>query len=72
MKILLIAYQFPPYSNIGSLRIGKLAKYFEKSGFDIHVLCADKILMPDNLEIEISLDRIHRTKWINMNFLPEL
>jgi len=71
MNILLIAYQFPPYSNIGSLRIGKLAKHFEKNGFGLHVLCADKILMPDTLEVEISPESVHRTKWINVNFLPE-
>lgn len=72
MDILLIAYQFPPYSNIGSLRTGKLAKHFEKNGFGLHVLCADKILMPDTLGVEVSPDIIHRTKWINVNLIPEL
>jgi len=72
LKILLIAYQFPPYHNVGSLRIGKFAKYLESNGHEVTVLCADKIMMPETLEVEIDPKNIVRTQWFNMNFLPQL
>ncbi len=71
-RILIIAYQFPPYSNVGSLRIGKFAKYLATNGHIVRVLCADNILMPASLDIEIDPLSIYRTKWFDVNFLPEL
>lgn len=72
LKILLIAYQFPPYSNVGSLRTGKFAKFLEARGHDLAVLCADKITMPDTMDVEIDPARITRTKWLDVNFLPRV
>jgi hypothetical protein len=72
LSILLIAFQFPPYSNIGSLRLGKLAKFLEKDGNEVNVLCADKIFMPSTMKVEINEENIFRTKWFNINILPSL
>ena len=44
LRILLIAYQFPPYSNVGSLRIGKFAKFLESNEHTVRVLSADIFL----------------------------
>lgn len=38
MKILIISYFFPPLNNIGSIRVGKVAKYFHQFGHDIRVI----------------------------------
>lgn len=72
MKILLVAYQFPPYSNIGSLRVGKLAQYLHNQGHDVRVLAANKIPLPATMELEIPAERVTYTRWFNVNFLPEL
>lgn len=38
MKILIISYFFPPVNRIGALRLGKMAKYFQKFGHDVRVI----------------------------------
>lgn len=40
-KILLIAYKFPPYDGVASLRWAKMSKYLAKLGHEIHVLTVD-------------------------------
>ena len=42
MKLLLIAWHFPPHNNIAAVRIGKLARYFWQQGHDIRVLTPRK------------------------------
>lgn len=37
-RILLIAYFFPPYSQVGAFRITKLAKYFFRMGWEVSVI----------------------------------
>lgn len=37
-KILIIAYFFPPYREVGAFRIKKLVKYFSEFGWDISVI----------------------------------
>jgi glycosyltransferase involved in cell wall biosynthesis len=72
LKLLLVAYQFPPYSNVGSLRIGKFAKFMEAQGHDLTVLTADKIMLLDTMDLEIDPARIFRTKWLDVNLLPRV
>ena len=36
-KILLIAFKFPPYPEVGAFRWAKFSKYFAKKGYTIHV-----------------------------------
>lgn len=72
MRILLVAYQFPPYSNVGSLRIGKFTKFLEQKGHDVRALTASNIAMPATMPIEIDPSHIIATPWFNVNFLPEL
>jgi len=38
VKILIISYFFPPLNQIGSLRVGKMAKYFRQFGHDVRVI----------------------------------
>jgi glycosyltransferase involved in cell wall biosynthesis len=68
MRILIISYFFPPYNTIGSVRIGKIAKYFHEHGHDVRVITADKQYLSGplkpNLEIEIPKEKISYTKWL--------
>ena len=47
MKVLLIAYAFPPYPIVGSIRAERLARAFVDAGHDVHVLTAR---LPDETE----------------------
>ena len=41
LKVLLIAYKYPPYAGVGAYRWAKLTKYFAKSGVQVHVVTVD-------------------------------
>ncbi|MDU2663347.1 MAG: hypothetical protein E6638_11470 [Clostridium perfringens] len=47
-NILIVAYFFPPYSQVGSFRITKLVKYFKKFGWNITVITVDDIYYDKN------------------------
>lgn len=70
MKILLISAFFPPYNAIGSVRIGKLAKYLLDQGHDIRVIAAKLEYLPATAPLEIPKDKVSWTRWINVNRLP--
>lgn len=72
MKILLVSYYFPPYNAIGSVRTGKLARFFREQGHDVRVLTARDVPLQPTLPVEIEAERISATRWFNVNFLPEL
>lgn len=40
-RILIVSQTFPPYNGIGGRRWAKFAKYLDKNGHDIQVVCAD-------------------------------
>ena len=40
-KILVIAYKFPPYPEVGSYRWSRFAKYFAKKKYKVHVVTVD-------------------------------
>lgn len=41
LRVLLIAYKYPPYAGVGAYRWAKLTKYFAKSGVQVHVVTVD-------------------------------
>jgi len=57
-KLLLIAFRFPPYAEVGSKRWTKLAKYLARSGVQVHVLSIDWGAETDALMHEVKSDRI--------------
>ncbi len=69
MKILLIAWYFPPSNTIAAVRLGKLAKFLKKGGHDIRVLSAKGLPYAPTLPVEIPEECIHRTAWTNINAL---
>lgn len=72
MRVLFLSYYFPPYNAIGAVRVGKLAKYLHAFGHDVRVITArDQPLQP-TLPLEIPEDRVHATRWLNVNRPVEL
>ncbi len=62
-KLLLIAFHFPPYAEVGSKRWTKLAKYLARSGVHVHVLTVDwgaetDTLMRDVVSENITIERV--------------
>lgn len=72
MRILLITFYFPPYNTIGSIRTGKFAKYLHSNGHDVRVLTAKSLPLPDDLTLEVTVDLVKSSQWVNVNCLPEL
>ncbi len=72
MRILLITFYFPPYNTIGSIRTGKFAKYLHSNGHDVRVLTAESLPLPDDLTLEVPADQVKPSRWVNVNYLPEL
>jgi glycosyltransferase involved in cell wall biosynthesis len=71
LKILLIAWHFPPSNTIAAVRLGKLAKFLTRRGHDIRVLTARNLPYSQTLLVEIPEDRIYRTVWTDINsFVP--
>ncbi len=67
MRILIISYFFPPFNCIGSIRIGKTAKYLMRLGNDVRIVTCKQQMLPENLPVEIPEDRIIYTSWFNLN-----
>ena len=72
MKILIISYYFPPYNTIGAVRVGKIAKYLRRHGNQVKVISALNQPLPLGLPVEIDEEDIIRTRWIDVNKIPEL
>lgn len=71
MKILIISYFFPPYNNIGAIRVGKLAEHWVNAGHDVRIVTAADQPTPPDLATTLGPERITYTRWINVNWLPE-
>jgi glycosyltransferase involved in cell wall biosynthesis len=72
LRILLVSYAFPPYNDIGHVRVGKTAKYFERFGHDVRVLTATDQPYDASLPVEIPEEHILRTPWWNVNRPAEI
>lgn len=70
MKVLFIAWYFPPSNTIAAVRLGKLTKFLAKAGHDVRVLSAKDLPYPPTLPLEIAGDRVYRTAWIDIDSFP--
>jgi len=69
LRILLIAWYFPPSNTIAAVRLGKLAKFLTSAGHDVRVLTARGLPYAQTLTVEIPEQRIYRTDWLDINSL---
>jgi hypothetical protein len=72
LKILFLAYYFPPYNNIGAVRAAKLARYWHERGVELKVLSAAAQSSAPTLDNEVPEALVTRTSWIDVNALPRL
>ena len=72
MRILFVSYAFPPYNDIGHVRVGKTAKYLKLFGHEIRVLTAADQPYAASLPVEIPEEDIVRTPWWNVNRPAEI
>ena len=70
MKILIVSWHFPPVNTIGSLRVGKLARFLAERGHDLSVIAASHWGHPETLPLGFPLERVVYAKWANVNALP--
>jgi glycosyltransferase involved in cell wall biosynthesis len=72
MRILYIAYLFPPYMSSGTVRTGKTVRFLTELGHDVRVLsAADQPLQP-TMPLEIDEHRVTRTTWLDVNRPAEI
>src|SRR5215471_2051169 len=62
MKVLIVSFAFPPSNVIGAVRVGKLARYLDRRGHDVHVLTTD-IVEDRSLPLEIQRERVVYTDY---------
>jgi glycosyltransferase involved in cell wall biosynthesis len=72
LRILVVSYAFPPYNDIGHVRVGKTAKYLKRFGHEIRVLTAANQPYAASLAVEIPEEHIIRTTWWNVNRPAEI
>lgn len=70
LKVLIIAWYFPPSNTIAAVRLGKLAKFLSEAGHDIRILTAADAPYAATLPVEIPSERVYRTAWTDINALP--
>ncbi|HEY3780263.1 MAG TPA: glycosyltransferase family 4 protein [Fimbriimonadaceae bacterium] len=66
MRILIVSFFFPPYNAIGSVRVGKTAKYLIAQGHEIRVVGAKDCPFPSTLELEIPESDVKYVQWVNV------
>jgi glycosyltransferase involved in cell wall biosynthesis len=67
MRILVLSWYFPPISEIGALRVGKIADYLHAQGHDIWVISAERRSEDCSLTFALPRDRVIRTRWIDID-----
>ena len=72
MNILIISYFFPPHNRIGSIRVGKMAKYLHQFGHEIKVITPNHTDEDISAPIEIPEENIIKTEIITFDqVLPD-
>ena len=71
MKILIISGYFPPYNAIGSVRVGKFAKFLIDEGKEIRILTSKNYDLKKNLIQEIDNKFIYETEWFDYLLIKE-
>ena len=63
MKVLIVAFAFPPANMIGAVHVGKLARYLDRRDHDVRVLTTD-LVEDRSLPLEISRERVIYTDYL--------
>jgi glycosyltransferase involved in cell wall biosynthesis len=66
MRILLLAYAFPPHNVSGAVRVGKFAEHLFARGHDVRVIAAASLPYPRTLASAFPAERVVATRWHNL------
>jgi glycosyltransferase involved in cell wall biosynthesis len=58
MRVLLVAYYFPPFNSVGAVRPGKFARWLCEQGHDVHVLTCSNQPFLEGVPLEIPTDKV--------------
>jgi hypothetical protein len=67
MRVLIIAFFFPPCPIIGSLRVGKTAKYLHRFGHEVRVVACAKSPSTLTAPVEIPSGNVSYTDWVDVD-----
>lgn len=67
MRVLLIAWYFPPYNDVGALRSAAFARYLDSHGHDVQVLSAERGTADTSLPIPIDPKRVTNTPMFDVD-----
>jgi glycosyltransferase involved in cell wall biosynthesis len=62
MKVLIVSFWFPPANVVGAIRVGKLARYLDRHGYEVRVLTT-KIGGDRSLPLEIPIGQVIYTDY---------
>ena len=70
-RVLVISYYYPPYGSVGATRVSKMTRYLADHGWTATVLTVSEDDRPDDTQIEIPQESIHRVpQLIDVTALP--
>ena len=62
MKVLIVSFWFPPANVVGAIRVGKLARYLDRHGYEVRVLTTE-IGGDRSLPVEIPIEQVIYTDY---------
>lgn len=66
MKILILAWYFPPANTIAAVRLSKMASHLIAQGHDVRVVTARDVRAPQGLAGDIDPARVTATTWLDV------
>jgi hypothetical protein len=70
MKLLVIAWYFPPTNTIAAVRLGEMCRFMMKRGHEVRVITARGLPFPQTLPLEIPSELVRYTPWADRTRLP--
>jgi glycosyltransferase involved in cell wall biosynthesis len=71
LKILIASWYFPPVNTIGSVRVGKFARFLIERGHDVGVVAGSDWGHPETSPVPRGLERVVYARTSNVNFLAD-
>ena len=62
MRVLIVSFWFPPANVVGAIRVGKLARYLDRHGYEVRILTT-KIGEDLSLPLEIPIEQVIYTDY---------
>jgi hypothetical protein len=63
----LISWYFPPANAVAAIRLGKMARFFQRAGHRLRVVTADEAVVDRSLQVEIDDQAVMRTRYWDLD-----